>query len=28
VLRSFPEFLSCLCLAFSAAENLAYTSSG
>ncbi len=28
VLRSFPGFLSCQCLAFSAAENLAYTSSG
>ena len=26
--RSFPGFLSCQCLAFSSAENLAYTSSG
>ncbi len=26
--RSFPGFLSCQCLASSAAENLAYTSSG
>ena len=26
--RSFPGFLSCQCLAFSAAENLAYTSLG
>jgi len=28
VLRSFPGFLSCQCLAFSAAVNLTYTSSG
>ena len=26
--RSLPGFLSCQCLAFLAAENLAYTSSG